>query len=171
MNQQVLQFKEVYLKTLSREVAERKVAFREKLNPEWFDFSLESLYYVDCYLFSIFASKDELDEQVVENSIWALGFYVGEVIRRNSPKGYQWKNWDEFFPSQKETVQETYASTMGTSAVLVDASGNFILPINKVVRFIQDGPEYSLHFFARNEIELKKIVPQANPVQDEKNLA
>ncbi len=78
---------------------------------------------------------------------------------------------DEFFPSQKETVQETYALTMGTSAVLADASGHFILPIHQVIRFIQEGPENSLHFFSRQEIELKKIVPPAIPVTDKQNLA
>lgn len=153
METQVLTHKNTFLKALAgRAELMGGLAFRHHLNPKRFDFTLESLYYADCYLFSIYVAKDELDERQIENSIWAMGFYLGEVIVKHSPKGYQWKNWDEFFSSQPEKVQEAYFETMGTSAILVRAKRKFILPIDQVIRFIRKGPENSLHYFAQVEI-------------------
>jgi hypothetical protein len=154
MERHVLSYKNIFLKALTGKTAIMGgLAFRHNLNPARFDFSLDSLYYVDCYLFSIYVAKDELDETQVENSIWAIGFYLGEVIARHSPKGYQWKNWEDFFPSQSAKVQEAYFETMGTSAILVRGKRSFILPIDQVIRFIKKGPENSLHRFALSEIE------------------
>lgn len=157
MEKRVLTYKNAFLKALTgKATIIGELAFSHHLNPKRFDFTLESLYYADCYLFSIYVAKDDLDEKQIENSIWAMGFYVGEVIARNSPKGYQWKNWDEFFPDQDEKVQEAYFETMGTSAILARGGKSFILPIDQVIRFIKQGPENSLHFFARHEIENQK---------------
>jgi hypothetical protein len=102
---------------------------------------------------SVYVAREELDEKQVENTIWAIGFYVGEVIKRNADKGYQWKNWENFFPYQDTQLQDTYFQTMGTSAVLVAEDHSFILPINRVIQFFKEGPENSLHFFASQEIE------------------
>jgi hypothetical protein len=154
MERHVLSYKNIFLKALAGKSAiTGGLAFSQNLNPLRFDFTLESLYYVDCYLFSIYVAKDELDENQVENSIWAMGFYLGEVIARNSSRGYQWKNWENFFPNQSVKVQEAYFETMGTSAILVRGKRSFILPIDQVIRFIRKGPENSLHHFAQIEIE------------------
>jgi len=157
MKKRVLTYKNTFLKALTgKATVMGDLAFRNKLNTNKFDFTLESLYYADCYLFSIYVAKDELDEKQIENSIWAIGFYTGEVITRNSPKEYQWKNWDDFFPYQPLTVQEAYFETMGTSALLVREKRSFVLPIDQVIRFIKQGPENSLHYFAQSEIEILK---------------
>jgi hypothetical protein len=157
MERRVLNYKNIFLKALAGKASIMGgLAFSYNLNPARFNFTLDSLYYVDCYLFSIYVAKDELDEKQVENAIWAMGFYLGEVIARHSPKGYQWKNWDEFFPYQSARVQEAYFETMGTSAILVRGRRSFILPIDQVIRFIKKGPENSLHHFAQVEIENMK---------------
>jgi hypothetical protein len=153
MKQQVLNYKPAFIQALQgKGNVAGGLAFEEKLNPQWFDFSLESVYFIDSYLLSVFVASDELDEKQVENTIWAVGFYVGEVIIKNSDKGYQWKNWDEFFQFQDTKLQEEYFLTMGTSAVLVAADNTFILPINRVIQFLKEGPENSLHYFASNEV-------------------
>lgn len=158
MNQHVLDYKNTFLKALlGKGGIKDGLAFEETLNPEWFDFSPESLYYIDSYLFSVFVSYDTLEEKQIENTIWAIGFYVGEVILRNSDKSYHWKNWAEFFPFQDEHLQETYFQTMGTSAILVGEDKHFVLPIDKVITFLQDGPVNSLHFFASQEIEAASV--------------
>ena len=153
MSQHVLTYKPLFIDAL---LGKRRVtgglAFEHKLHPEWFDFSQDSLYYIDSYLLSVFAFYDELEEKQIENTIWAIGFYVGEVIRRHSEKAYQWKNWEEFFPHQKADIQDNYFQTMGTSAVLVTADNTFILPISRVIKFLKEGPENSLHFYASQEI-------------------
>jgi hypothetical protein len=154
MKPQVLDFKQVYIRTLQKKAnVPGGLAFEEKINPRWFNFSMDSLYYIDSYLLSVYVAREELDEKQVENTIWAIGFYVGEVIKRNADKGYQWKNWENFFPYQDTQLQDTYFQTMGTSAVLVAEDHSFILPINRVIQFFKEGPENSLHFFASQEIE------------------
>ncbi len=158
MEKHVLDYKKVFLQALQGKGGVKEgLAFEETLEPGWFDFSLESLYYIDSYLFSIFISQDNLQEKQMENTIWATGFYLGEVIRRNADKEYQWKNWSEFFPYQKEEVQEMHFQTMGTSALLVDEAKQFILPIGQVIKFLKEGPANSLHFFASQEIETANV--------------
>jgi hypothetical protein len=153
MNQHVLNYKATFMDVLlGKKQVPGGLAFEYKLQPQWFDFSLESLYYIDSYLMSVFAFYDELEEKQIENTIWAVGFYAGEVIRRQSDKTYRWKNWEEFFPKQNADLQERYFQTMGTTAVLVARDNSFILPICRVIKFLKEGPENSLHFFASQEI-------------------
>jgi hypothetical protein len=154
MKPQVLDYKSIYLQTLQgKQRVAGGLAYEEKLQPHWFDFSLESLYYIDSYLLSVFVAREELDERQVENTIWAIGFYLGEVIKKHADKKYWWKNWDDFFPYQDAMLQETYFQTMGTAAVLVAEDKSFILPISRVIDFVRNGPENSLHFFGSQEVE------------------
>jgi hypothetical protein len=158
MEADVLHFKPVYIQALrGKQSVAGGLAFEDKLQAQWFDFSLESLYYMDSYLLSVFVAREDLDERKVENTVWAVGFYVGEVIRKNANKRYQWKNWSEFFPSQQDILQDTYFQTMGTSAILVTEEETFVLPINQVIKFLQEGPENSLHFFASQEVETADV--------------
>jgi hypothetical protein len=46
---------------------------------------------------------------------------------------------------------------MGTSAILVTEEETFVLPINQVIKFLQEGPENSLHFFASQEVETADV--------------
>ena len=158
MKKHVLDFKSLYINALlGKERVTSGLAYEEKIHPYWFDFNLDSLYYLDSYLISVFVSREELDEKQVENTIWAMGFYLGEVIRQHAEKKYTWKNWDEFFPQQDQKLQETYFQTMGTAALLVAGDNSFILPIDRVIEFVRKGPQNSLHYFASQEIETAEV--------------
>jgi hypothetical protein len=88
MKPQVLDFKQIYIRTLQKKAnVTCGLAFEEKLQAQWFNFSMDSLYYIDSYLLSVYVAWEELDEKQVENTIWAIGFYVGEVIKKIQIKG------------------------------------------------------------------------------------
>ncbi len=153
MLEKLIAFRDIYLSALRDESAvEGGLAFSEKLVPEWFDYSLDSLYYVDGYLFSLYALKEQIDEQQLQNSVWAIGFYVGEVILKNSVVKRGWQHYEDFFPSHSEKFQNHFPLTMGNLAVLAAEEGNFTLPVSKVIRFIEEGPENSIQLYASQEV-------------------
>lgn len=125
--------------------------FPEELEPQELDYSLESLHAIDRYLDHLHAHADEIEDQPYTNAVLAAGCYVGEVMRRLTGDRYEWANYADYFPHHPGLSHIPEAP--GTAAVLVSPDGRSMrMPLNKVARYIADGPENSTHFFVAAEL-------------------
>ena len=119
------------------------------------DFSLDSLRAVDRWLGHLHeAEADVSDPQTAESVVWA-GAYVGEVIRRNSERQFGWLPYEAYMATQEEKLRRMIPYTFGTQFILADANGGMTLPINKVWRWLDEGPENDLHFYASCDMKSK----------------
>jgi hypothetical protein len=131
---------------------EREVGFPDKLRREDLDGSIESLRVVDDYLSYVHANAERLsDEEWSTTVLWA-GAYVGEVIRYNLDDSLNWVDYDEFIPERPELQSLIPERSVATCAFLVHDSGDMSMPMNKVARYIAEGGEHSVHFFAVSEL-------------------
>ena len=115
------------------------------------DFSPDSLHALDGYLEHLHRVADTLPEPQITNIAMAAGAYLGEVIRRHSIDKFSWQNHGDYFSSHPQSAA-LFPFVPGTSALLVRSSGGMTLPINKILRFIYDGPENNTHYYASLEI-------------------
>lgn len=129
------------------------IAFPAKLDRRRLDYSLNSLKVVDQYFSHLHSHRpNEMGDDWVNSILWG-GAYVGEVIRRNAKRTYDWVDFDDLiaaYPNYSQLIGEE--RSLGTTAVLTPGEGAFTLPINKTIRFIHDGPEDSLYFYAFCEL-------------------
>jgi hypothetical protein len=127
------------------------LAFPDRIARDSLDYSLESLHSVDRYLDYLHQHADEIEDQEYTNTILAAGCYLGEVVRRCAPIEYQWVNYADYFPNHPK-LAKMVPEGVGTSAVLVSAAGAMTMPLNKIARYIGEGPENNTHFYATAEI-------------------
>jgi hypothetical protein len=131
------------------EIIHPEVLGRTKLN-----YSMESLKEVDNYLGY---AHEQFPQQMTRQwfrSILRTGAYVGEVIRRNAIRTFDWVDFDLFvqeFPRTRQLLGDQ--KTLGCCALLTVGSGQFTLPINKVIKFIHNGNEDSVWFYASAEAQ------------------
>ncbi|HEU0098057.1 MAG TPA: hypothetical protein VFQ67_04705 [Allosphingosinicella sp.] len=126
--------------------------FADKLNSSKLDYSVASLDAVDRYLEHVHRNNGQLkdlDEEIVV--VWG-GCYLGEVIRRNSARGYVWEKYASYAEKHPQVRQVIPEATTGTMILLSDSHGRMTLPLNKVGRFIFEGPSNNLRFYAEAEI-------------------
>lgn len=119
---------------------------KEFLNSIDNNYSLASLKFIDNYLDTIRGSKElELNYNRI---VLRVGAYVGEVIKKNSKKDYHWydfKTASILRPSIKDWKEQ-----IETAAVLHSMeTGETTFPINKVCKYIDNGSEDSLFFYAQ----------------------
>jgi hypothetical protein len=118
----------------------------EFLDPKKLDFSVDSLKQVDTYLEAVRKAKG-IDTNLTVVVLRA-GAYVGEVIRRNSPK----KKWTWLDFETAETVNpklfDQLGKNLGTVAVLYDGTA-FLFPLGKVGKRIANGSEDGVFFYAK----------------------
>jgi hypothetical protein len=130
-----------------------EIVHPEHLDRGKLDYSLASLKIVDKYLAYLHTNRtEEMGREWVKAVLWG-GAYVGEVIRRNTPQKYDWVDFDVFireYPGTTQLLGEE--KQLGFCALLSSGGGDFIMPINKMLRFIHDGPEDSVYFFAACEV-------------------
>ncbi|GGM45153.1 hypothetical protein ACFFX1_43110 [Dactylosporangium sucinum] len=130
-----------------------EIAHPERLAREALDFTLDSLKRVDDYLAHLYEHRPEhLGPPYVLTALWG-GAYVGEVIRRSAPRRYHWIDYDVFvdrYPTSAELLGEP---DLGVTAVLSPGGGGFTLPINKIIKFLRNGPEDSVWFYATAECQ------------------
>lgn len=128
-----------------------------KLDASKLDYSIESLKAVDAYLQPLYESSNTLDQNQVTNLIVWGGCYVGESIKKHSSKGFKWMNYHDYMaqsPQAKKLEESGLLSYgPGTSIILVSSTGAMTLPLNKIARFIYEGPENNIHFYATGELK------------------
>lgn len=113
------------------------------------DFTIESLEILDDYLESLRSDLPE-NEELVKITLRA-GSYIGEVVRKHSSIKY---NWLEFKEAEKLSPQiNSLGFGLGTAAILWAEPDNFVFPLAKVLKRLENGPEDSVHFFAKVAID------------------
>jgi hypothetical protein len=154
-------------KTSDQELAELALMFKspevvtdiptpgiELLDTARLDFTVESLELVDDYLEKMRVKT--LDDEAAFRLVLRCGAYVGEVILRNATdKTYHWLDYKEALEVTKMLAD--FGESLGTVAVLWDSNTGLSFPMGKVVKFLENGREDSVHFFAR--AKLQKTVP------------
>ena len=123
------------------------------------DYSIESLKLLNKYLEAVHLENGSDERQDYVNTVLAAGCYLGEVIRKHATRKYRWINYDEFIKTVDaktlEFIKQAYDFTdsLGTCALLIDDSGGWTMPINKVGRFIEEGPENDVYFYATGQLK------------------
>jgi len=132
---------------------DEEIAHPENLSRNALDFSLESLKHVDAYLSVLHERRPQrMGRDWVNTILWG-GAYVGELIRRNAPRQYDWVDFDDWIREYPEQVQLLGTQkALEVCAFLTPGNGAFTLPLNKVFKFIANGPEDSVRFYVACEI-------------------
>lgn len=130
-----------------------ELAHPERLERTALDGSLDSLRAVDAYLLFLHQTRPEdIEDSWATAMLWG-GAYVGEVIRRHARRNFNWIDYDDFLLAYPATVEILGAvKRLGWAAVLSPGGGGFTLPINKLLRFLFDGPEDSVYLYALHEV-------------------
>ena len=123
---------------------------REHLDRRRLDFSVESLKHVNDYLEAIRKDKDVETQGVTRAKVvLRAGAYVGEVIRKNDKK-VQWRWVDYEGAKQVEPkLFESFGKRIATAAVLYDGNKGFVFPLAKVEKYLNNGAEDDVYFFAK----------------------
>jgi hypothetical protein len=130
---------------------EHEILCPEALNRKALEFSLESLRVVDSWLERLYQEgADPGSQEAAESIVWS-GAYVGEVIRRNATRRYRWMRYQEYMASQPEGPRKMIPYTFGTQFILTADGSGMTLPINKVCRWLAEGPENNLQYYASAE--------------------
>jgi hypothetical protein len=129
--------------------------FPKRLKQGGLDYSLDSLHALDRYLNHLHAHADEIEDQQYTNVVLAAGCYVGEVMRRLTGDKYRWVNYADYFPHHPDLSH--IPEGPGTGAVLVSEDGESMrMPLNKIARYIGEGPENSTHYFVAAELSAEE---------------
>lgn len=124
----------------------------ELLDASRLDFSLESLGFVDDYLDQMRARQLEEGGEDYCKLVLRCGAYVGEVILRNAKgKTYHWLDYKGALKINKSIAD--FGESLGSAAVLWDGATGLTFPLGKVQKFLDNGREDSVQFFAKVMLE------------------
>jgi hypothetical protein len=133
---------------------EQDIAFPATLNRQRLDGTIESLNEVDRYLVYLHENRRGIQDEEWRIKILRAGAYLGEVIRHAAPDGeFRWVDYNEYLTSNPELQKVIPNRTVATCAFLVRRSGAMSMPLNKIARFIDEGPENNVHFFASCDLK------------------
>lgn len=136
-----------------------EVAHANLLDREQLDGSLDSLHVVDAYLSALHSRRDTIGEREWHLTVLRAGAYVGEVIRHSAPAGaFNWVDYDEYLPAHPNLRDLLPERNSATCAFLVHRTGAMSLPLNKIARYIAEGAEHSVHFFASCDLRREGVV-------------
>jgi hypothetical protein len=129
------------------------VAFPERLDRSQLDFSLDSLHVVDRYLTFLHENlPEQMGREWVNVVLWG-GAYVGEVIRRHASRNYDWVAFEDWLSEHPEQVHFLGTEkSLELCAFLTPGGGGLTLPLNKVYKFLFEGPSESVWFYATAEV-------------------
>ena len=112
------------------------------------DYSLESLRFVDKYLDEVRKERSNISEPQLVKVILRCGAYCGEVIKKNSQKKFSWVTYENAVKRNPEIKTFAPAKDIFSSYILLEEPESFSFPFPKVWKYIENGPEDSLYFFA-----------------------
>ena len=118
----------------------------QNLDAKKLDFSIDSLSHVNDYL-----EKVRKDKNVQANwsaVVLRAGAYVGEVVRLNDKKtSWIWIDYNDAI--KIDPVIQTYGKSIATAAVLYDGKKGFLFPLAKAEKYLINGKEENVQFFAQ----------------------
>lgn len=109
------------------------------------DYSIESLQELDNYLDTI--RKDEDLDNELYRIVLRVGAYTGEVIKNNAPIELNWYDYDTAIKIDPRLT--SFGAQLGVKAVLSDGKSTFHFPLAKVIKFIENGREDGLEYYAK----------------------
>jgi hypothetical protein len=122
----------------------------ELLDASRLDYTIESLAHVDDYLDQM--RKRKLEDEAASKLVLRAGAYVGEVIRRNvKNKQHHWLDYKGAVKIN-EMVKD-FGEDLGTAAVLWNGEDGLSFPLGKIIKFLENGREDSVQFFAKVMID------------------
>jgi hypothetical protein len=127
--------------------APNEIAFSQQLRREALDYSFESLALVDEYLTYVHEHANEMDEDEWKPTVMRAGAYAGEVLRRASGNAWTWIDYEDYMPSHPDLQNVIPHRTAATCAFLHNQQGSMRMPLAKVARYIDEGPENSVQYF------------------------
>ena len=130
-----------------------RICCPDQLDRSALDLSHESLKAVDRYLLHLHENKETLDGTEWSSTVLYGGAYVGEVIRNATDNRYDWIDYDDYMPDHPDLQPLIPERTASTCAFIVAKNGKMSMPLNKIARFIDEGEEHSVHFFAHCDIK------------------
>jgi tetratricopeptide (TPR) repeat protein len=126
---------------------------QEWLSPTVFDYSCQSLRYVDEFLLRLHSEQAASDKWA--GVILRGGAYVGEVIRRNCTiVDYHWLNYDDAV--QVNPSMAEFGKRIGTAFALYHAPRTLCFPLARVEECLNLG--YEKRVFAFAEVMLGQVV-------------
>jgi hypothetical protein len=133
-------------------VADDPTPGTELLDPARLNFTVESLGFVDDYLEQMRARKLEEGGDDYCKLVLRCGAYIGEVIRRNAKnKTYHWLDYKGGLLINKSIAD--FGESLGSAAMLWDSASGLTFPLGKVQKFLDNGREDSVQFFAKVMLE------------------
>ena len=120
---------------------------KDRLNAAQVDFSLASLGMVDQHLEAV--RSERLEGELLVKFVLRCGAYVGEVIRAHSRRSRPWHWLDYDTGIGIDSRLASFGKSLGTAAVLWDGEDGFCFPLAKVGKYLQNGSEDSVKFFAQ----------------------
>lgn len=117
----------------------------ELLDASRLDFSVKSLGVVDAWLERM--RTRPLDDDALLRIVLRCGAYVGEVVRRHSEKPFHWL--DRKGAARQSPSIARLGDGLEIAAVLWDGADGFCFPLGKVAKFLANGREDSVEFFAQ----------------------
>jgi len=139
---------------------DHEIAFPEHLRREDLDGSVESLHVVDEYLAFLHENRERIAVDERRSTVLWGGAYVGEVIRHARVGIFEWIDYDEYMPAHPHLHPLIPERTVASCAFLVASDGSMSMPLNKIARFIDEGPENSVHFFAHCDLAKRISKPR-----------
>jgi hypothetical protein len=130
----------------------RPICFPDQLRRDALDLSLASLKHVDAYLSYLHRHKTELVAEEWHSTVLYGGAYIGEVIRNETNNHYRWIDYNDYMPDHPDMKSLIPERSTATCAFLVDDHDRMSMPLNKVARYIDEGEENSVHYFAQCDI-------------------
>jgi hypothetical protein len=148
-------FEEFAMAFIGKVKGDGEIAFPKKLDRVQLDYSLESLKTLDLYLEHLHKSSRRIGEEEWGTTVLWGGAYLGEVIRRSAKRKYNWIDYDEYMPEHPDLQDLIPERTVGTCAFLCTGKDTMTMPLNKIARFIAEGPENNTHYYASVECKQK----------------
>lgn len=120
----------------------------ELLDPTRLNFTVESLAFVDDFLEQMRARGLEEDGDDYYKLVLRCGAYIGEVIRRNATtRTYHWLDYKGGLMISPKIAD--FGESLGSMAILWDSATGLTFPLGKVQKFLDNGREDSVQFFAK----------------------
>jgi hypothetical protein len=122
---------------------------RELLSKTRLDMSIESLHHLDSYLEVLHQNPPEGKD--FSRVVLRCGAYVGEVMRRQQPGRFHWIAPDE--AAKYSQTAAGFGESLATAGILWENSESMCFPLAKICKFIDNGNEDSVYFFAKVLLE------------------
>jgi hypothetical protein len=89
----------------------------------------------------------------ISDLVLGIGSYLGETIINEGKKNYRWcpfQIYVQAFPEVRNILGEE--PDINTFALCVRENGKMCMPLNKISRFLFEGPQHNLEFFVTEQL-------------------